>query len=111
MFSMEFCGGATGTCPWCHLEGGLTSRGTSLMSGGRDQDSDRSGPTWTRERHHPADISKKNIDEHSLTLSLYYALKLPYLSLVACLIENLVAYCSTFLGCMLDYIYCRVLGS
>jgi hypothetical protein len=70
MFSMEFCGGATGTCPWCHLEGGLSSRGTSLMSGGRDQDSDRSGPTWTRERHHPADISKK-ISMSILQLSLY----------------------------------------
>jgi hypothetical protein len=70
MFSMEFCGGATGTCPWCHLEGGLSSRGTSLMSGGRDQDSDSSGPTWTRERHHPADISKK-ISMSILQLSLY----------------------------------------
>jgi hypothetical protein len=43
MFSMEFCGGAMGTCLWCHSEGGLSSRGTSLRSGGRDQDSDWSG--------------------------------------------------------------------
>jgi hypothetical protein len=71
VFLRELCD-AIGTHLWCHSEGGLSSRETFLR--------------------HFDEVLQGEIVEHSLTISLHCAFKIPHLSLVACLVESVLVF-------------------